>query len=274
MIVALNFADKNYKKLQQLNTWTAKHIGKVDKVYSFYPEDIDKDFYERNKNILSQKRGVGLWLWKPYFILKVLNGINNGDALIYVDSGAFYVRKVDSLIFKLKASKQNIMLFEQPLIECQWTKKPIFEALGKYDEKTRFSNQTLGTIIIIIKSSNSYDFVKKWLELCQKEELIFPQEKDNSEDFMYIANREDQSILSVLGKKEGVIPFSDPTDYGKFPNQYLTYDRLFCMNKKEGVYVIEKPYFLLVRKVNAIKYSIVYSLKVFLNKLGLRKVNI
>ena len=274
MIVALNFANAEYKKHQKLNTKTAFLFGKVDKVYSFSPEDIDKDFYEQNKNILSQKRGAGLWLWKPYFILKVLNEINERDVLIYMDSGAFYVRNVYSLITKLKASKQDIMLFEQPLIECQWTRKSVFETLNMNNEKTRFSNQTLGTIIII-KTPNSCDFIKKWLELCQKEELIFPKEKDDKEDFMYIAHREDQSILSVLGKKEGIIPFSDPTDYGRFFNQYLAYDRLFCVNKKEEKHIIEKPCFLLPRKANPIKYYITYLLKSFLNELfGLRKINV
>jgi len=273
MIVALNYADAKYRKHQKMNTKTAYLFGKVDKVYSFSPEDIDKNFYEQNINILSQKRGAGLWLWKPYFILRVLDEMKDGDALVYMDSGAFYIRKISALIEKLKASKQDIMLFEMPLVECQWTKKAVFEALDAYREEIRFTNQTLGTIIII-KSSYSYRFVQKWLELCRQEELICPKEKDDSEDFMYIAHREDQSILSVLGKKEGIIPFGDPTDFGRFPNQYLTYNRLFCLNKKEGTYKIENPYFLLPRKINGIKYFITYLFKNILNKLRLRKINI
>ncbi|GHT43395.1 hypothetical protein FACS189438_0480 [Bacteroidia bacterium] len=273
MIVAINYANDAYKKHQRINSWTARHIGKVDKVYSFSPKDIDADFYNLNKNILSYPRGNGLWLWKPYFIDKVMNELNDGDSLVYLDSGAFYIRKIHSLVEKLKNSKQDIMLFEIPLIECQWTKKVVFQALDVYTEAIRFSNQTMGIIIIII-SDNSIKFIQKWLELCQMETLILPKEKNDSEDEFYIAHREDQSILSVLAKKEGIIPFSDPTDYGKFPNQYLFSNLLFKNNKKETAYLIKKTYFLLYRKEKSLKYAIIYFIKSILNTFGLRKINL
>jgi hypothetical protein len=274
MIASINFADAKYRKQQRLNTKTAYLLGKVDKVYSFSPEDIDEIFYKQNKNILSQKRGAGLWLWKPYFILRVLNEINDGDALVYADSGIVYIRNVNSLIEKLKTSKQDIMLFELPLLECQWTKKSVLEALSAYTEKNRFSNQMIGTVFVIIKSSRSYEFVQKWLDLCMQEKLICSKEKDDNEDFMYIAHREDQSILSVLAKKNGIIPFSDPTDYGKFFNQYLTYNRLFYLPIKDKKYKIEKSYFILSRNSNFLKYYFVYLLKCTLNMFCLKKISL
>ena len=254
MIAALNYANAAYKKHQRLNSWTAKNIGKVDKVYSFSPENIDSDFYEQNKNILSEKRGNGLWLWKPYFIQKVMSELKYGDCLVYVDSGAFYVRNVRPLIDKLKSSGQDIMLFELPLIECQWTKKAVFEALNIYDEKTRFSNQTLGTIIVIVISEKSIKFINKWLQLCQKEILIFPKEKDETEDNLYIEHREDQSILSTLGKKENIIPFSDPTDRGKYLFAYLAFNRFFLKKEKEDKYSIKKTFFILNKSHNLFFY--------------------
>ncbi|GHT01447.1 hypothetical protein FACS189421_14090 [Bacteroidia bacterium] len=99
------YANNAYKKQQRINSWTAKHIGKVDKVYSFSPEDIDADFYNRNKNILSQSRGNGLWLWKPYFIDKVMKELNDGDIICYADSGIAYLKNIAGMIDKLKASR-------------------------------------------------------------------------------------------------------------------------------------------------------------------------
>jgi hypothetical protein len=274
MIVALNYADKNFKKRQKINTKTAYLLGKVDKVYSFSPEDIDNDFLSKNKNILSQKRGAGLWLWKPYFINKVLDEISDGDVLIYLDSGGFYVRKVNTLIEKLRDSKQEIMLFEQPLIECQWTKKTVLISLDAYTDEIRFSNQTLG-IMIIIKSARSCAFVERWLELCQQEELICPKEKDETEDFMFISHREDQSILSVLGKKEKIIPFSDPSNFGKLPEGYLRKYRFFSLfSQIPYQHKINKVYFLLTRKDPFLRFLLSYTVKSLLRKVRLSILHI
>jgi hypothetical protein len=273
MIIAINYANAAYKKQQRLNTKTAYLFGKVDKVYSFSPEDIDKNFYEQNKNILSYKRGGGCWLWKPYIILSVLAQIQFGDYLIYVDSGAFYIRNIRKLIQKMDDAKQDIFITETPLIECQWTKKMTFEKMDAYNELIRYSNQIMSGFIIVKKTEQSISFIKKWFDLCQDADILIPKEKDDYEDYMYIAHREDQSILSILAKKEGIIPFSDPSDYGKFPNQYLSKKRLFRINRKDKDYNIEKPFFLLSRKVNPVLYVIVYFVKNILNSIGLRKLN-
>jgi hypothetical protein len=272
MIVAINYANAAYKKQQRLNAKTAYLFGKVDKVYSFSPDDIDKNFYEQNKNILSCKRGAGLWLWKPYFILKVLDEIQKGDYLLYVDSGAFYIRKVHSLVKKLEDSKQEILITETPLLECQWTKKEILTQMDAYTDKVRLTNQIMSGFILIKKSDYSVNFIRKWFDLCKNETLAMPKIKNEYEDFMYIANRDDQSLLSVLAKKEGIVPFSDPSDYGKFPNQYLSKGRLFLINRKEKDYRIEKPFFLLSRKANPVLYIVVYFIKSILGSIGLRKV--
>ncbi|GHT61276.1 hypothetical protein FACS189451_02950 [Bacteroidia bacterium] len=269
MIVSINYANEKYKKHQSINTKTARLLGKVDKAYSFVQEDIDKDFFEKNRNILSQERGNGLWLWKPYFIDKIMNELNDGDVICYADSGIAYLRNVQELITKLRESRQDIMLFEIPLIECQWTKKEVFDVLEAYTETVRFSNQIMATVIVVIINDRSRDFIKKWLKLCQKKILIFPKEEDENE--WYIAHREDQSILSVLAKKEGINSFSDPTDYGKFPIliQYLTHKRMFRINKKETPYQLDKTYFLLTRDENFYKYLLKYWIRCFLSKIRL-----
>jgi len=195
--------------------------------------------------------------------------LNDGDVICYADSGIAYLRNVGELVEKLRESRQDIMLFEIPLIECQWTRKSVLQALDAYTETIRFSNQTMGTIIIIIISKYSRNFIQKWLELCQNADLIFPKEKDAAEDNLYVAHREDQSILSVLAKKEGIIPFSDPTDYGKFPYQYLSANRLFRINKREKPYQLEHIYMLLPRKANPYIYFAKICLKTVLKKLNL-----
>ncbi|GHT01444.1 hypothetical protein FACS189421_14080 [Bacteroidia bacterium] len=141
--------------------------------------------------------------------------------------------------------------------------------MDAYTEVIRYSNQTMGIII-----NSNRKFIRKWLELCQNETLIFPKEKDEREDELYVTHREDQSILSVLAKKEGIVPFSDTTDFGKFTNQYLFPNLLFRKNNKKTAYEIKETYFLLYRKDNPLKYFIIYLIKSVLDKFRLRKFNI
>ena len=41
MIVAINYADKNFKNAQKLNTKTAYKYGKVDRVVEYTPDDLN-----------------------------------------------------------------------------------------------------------------------------------------------------------------------------------------------------------------------------------------
>lgn len=120
MKILINYADKNYKKAQQLNSWTGKHIAKFDKIYSFGPEDVDADYREKHKEIFAFKRGNGLWLWKSYFINKVLQEAKDGDYVFYVDSGAFFLNNVDNIINSMRKG-EDIWVSDCPLLESCFT---------------------------------------------------------------------------------------------------------------------------------------------------------
>lgn len=87
----------------------------------FSPDDIPASYKEQHVDIFSVKRGYGLWLWKPYFIVQTLKSLNEGDYLFYCDSGAYFLKPIDLLISVMEHDKQEIMCYEIPLLECQWT---------------------------------------------------------------------------------------------------------------------------------------------------------
>ena len=82
-IIAISYGNELYQKQLAWNKKSALEVGKVDEHYSFGPNDIDLQFKEKNKIILSQKRGNGYWLWKSYFLLKIFKEkLNDGDYII------------------------------------------------------------------------------------------------------------------------------------------------------------------------------------------------
>jgi len=266
MIVAINYSNEAFKKAKKLNSFTAKIFGRVDKVISYGPNDIDKDFRNRNSEILSLSRGNGYWLWKPYFIKTTLDKMNDGEFLIYTDAGMCYLRKTEELICKMESAQQDIFLTETPLIEVQFTHP---EVIKKLDAETfKYTNQIQGGLLIVKKTEFTRKFIDDWLILCQDKELLVADNFENISNDLFISHREDQSILSILAKKYGIKPFMDVSDYGRFPIQCLNINYLFRLQRYDSQHTFNKSYFLLFRKSNPLIYLIKYVIKRGLSKIG------
>lgn len=231
MIIVINYADQKFRKSQKYNTYTALKKGKADKVIEYSPHDIDENFLEKYSDILKEKRGAGYWLWKPYILHKTINKMNEGDYLFYCDSGAHFINKIEYLINELESSKQDVMIFDLPLVELQWTNPQLFINMDLDSESIKESNQRLATYILFKVSVKSKIFIEEYLSLCcEKENLLDAKEKiTNSERF--IAHRHDQSILSLLSKKYGYCGFRDPSQYGIRPWEYRANNREFLKIK-------------------------------------------
>ncbi|HFF9301621.1 TPA: hypothetical protein ACGFCK_002128 [Clostridium perfringens] len=230
MIVAINYSDENFRKSQKFNTKSAYKKGKVDKVIEYSPKDIDKDFFNKNKEILNKSRGGGYWLWKPYLILRTMNNLSNGDYIFYCDSGAYYINNIRYLINSLEKTKQDIMVFDLPLIEKQWTQKTTFKLMDCDNEKYMNSNQILATYILIKVSDESKIFMGDYLTFCENINCLIESDlyKNQNE---FINHRHDQSILSLLCKKNNIVTFRDPSQYGIRPWEYLSNNRLYNVKK-------------------------------------------
>lgn len=215
--VLINYANERFESVRKVNTWTGKRIAGFDRVIEYTSENIDSGFYDRNRKILEQQRGNGLWLWKPYFIKKaLLEEVDDGDYLFYCDSGAFFVRNINPLIEEMQG---DIWVSDLPLIEKQWTKKSALDELCKNAPEIADTNQIQASFLLLRKSEASVKLIDEWLHLCCREQLIKPLDTDE-EAGACIAHREDQSLLSILCKQKKVIPQRDPSLFGRFPEGY------------------------------------------------------
>lgn len=270
MIIAINYADKNFLEAQKFNTKTAYKKGKVDKVIEYSPEDIDKTFFNTHYDVLKEKRGGGYWLWKPYIILKTIDCANDGDYIFYCDSGAYFINKVSYLIEALELSGQDIMVFELPLNEKQWTKSFTFEYMNCNSELFKEANQILSGYILIKVNSNSRRFFEEFLKLCEIKDLV-ADDKVKEKTKYFIEHRHDQSIFSLLCKRYNLEPFRDPSQYGIRPWEYLAKGRLY--NPK--VYKNSNYPQILVsqRKANIYTFRIKEYMKRRLTKFGILNEN-
>lgn len=224
MKVLINYANKTYRKAQKLNTWTGKHIAGFDKVIEYSPDDVDSDFRRAYHDIFSYQRGNGLWLWKPYFLCKTLDSLRDGDILFYADSGTFWIRKAKPIFDIIE--KEDIFVSSIPLIERQFTKRYVFEQMGMNYAEYGETNQIQATMIGVKKTGTMMEFSKQWLDYCCQIDLISPDSCLEESEKM-ISHREDQSILSLLCKKKGILVHKDPTQCGRVPEQYKCSDYTF-----------------------------------------------
>ncbi|MGH6721276.1 hypothetical protein [Bacteroides hominis] len=125
-VILLNYADERFAVQQKYNFKSAKLLGGFDEFHLMSNKDIDEEFKQLNRDIFDIKRGGGLWLWKPYIISKTLKMIGDDDVLVYCDSGAVFIRKISHLVEFMNERNLDILLFDIPLLEVQFTKKKCF----------------------------------------------------------------------------------------------------------------------------------------------------
>lgn len=122
-VTVINFCDENFQQTRSLCSKSAIEKGKATRVIEYSPKMIDEIFKRQNHDILSQTRGAGLWIWKPYFIKKTLEEMREGEYLFYTDAGVIFIKPIQYILDFIKTFNQDIIPFELPLLESEWSKK-------------------------------------------------------------------------------------------------------------------------------------------------------
>jgi hypothetical protein len=221
--ILVTFADKNPPLIHSQQELIKQAKGHFNGYANFSLKDIDQDFYEKNKHILDQRRGVGYWLWKPYFIKKVYDLLDDGDYLFYIDSGTSIVKPLDAL-YELCDKNNGTLLFEnrdgnphkQIWLNDQWTKGDCFTKM--YCDNARYYKgyQCSANLQLYKKNDFNTKFINDYLTYAEDEDILTDKPNTlskNQPDF--IDHRHDQSILSLLAIKCGVKLQPSPSECGE-----------------------------------------------------------
>ena len=266
MLCVVNYASgEPFESYRRICSWTAKWFGRANKVFEYSSDDIPISYKEKHAKIFAYSRGAGLWLWKPYVILDALKKIDDGDWLFYLDSGVTVINDLHKVQKAAIRYNQDIVLFEQPLLSREFTKRECYVKLGIEDHG---ENQVWAQILIK-KTSMSIKFIEEWLALCEREDLLSPHHfyPEISEWDNFVAHREDQSLLDLLRKKYKLSVFRDCSDYGVMPFNYayknVTYNPKVYDNSPYPVIILAN------RSYNPFKYFIKYCIKRILFELNI-----
>ena len=149
-IISISYSNYLFKRQVKLNRKSAIEVGEVDEHYIYRPKDLDKVFREKNKNILSRKRGNGYWLWKPYIINKtIVEKLNIGDYLIYTDAAMIFMNSSHQYIDFLKKNNASMWMNKLIFKESMYSKRDAFILMGVDTQFYRDTNQYMAGIQII-----------------------------------------------------------------------------------------------------------------------------
>ena len=180
-----------------------------DKIIFYTDTDLQKDdeFWGKNKEFIeNNKRGYGYWLWKPYIIKKTLAMMNEGDILCYLDSGCEASnRKKGNLINALKCVKDDLIIYSSTTnIESQWTKRDLFEYLNMNTNQYLNSAQCQAGALLIYKNNKVTNIIDEWYSIGCNYNLINDSPSLLKNTDIFKEHRHDQSILSLLLKKNNI----------------------------------------------------------------------
>jgi len=215
----LTYADDMFKPMQNMLVEHSKSIGIFDTIYTRNRSHlIETDFYKKNQYILDKKQGGGLCAWKPYYILDTLARMDQGDILLYIDS-ADWIENGENLKSQLLdfMADKSIILTAGAFPNRMYTKRDCFVKMGCDSPEYWDSIQIEAGIVVVKNDDYAKKILLEWLSWCQVPEVITMDKNicglHNHPEFQDI--RYDQSILSLVGQKNGI----EPVD---FMRQFIT----------------------------------------------------
>lgn len=223
MKIAVNYATSNWESARSYCSKIAISKGGCDKVFEYSPEILDYDFLKFEKEVFHNSNYEQFGLWRPYIIVDAMKKAASGDYIFYIDSGAYLINTIDYLIEDMNKKNTDILTFELPFIEKQWSKRDAFVYLGCDKKEYTDTNQRLSTYFLLKVTEYSKRFFNEYLEIALNAPFLF----DNSDNklgkenyYEFIENRHNQTVLSLLAKKYELPVFRDVSEFGLKKNIY------------------------------------------------------
>lgn len=190
---------------------------------------MDPEFKEKNQYTLSQSRGAGFWVWKPYIILKTMIEMKDDDWLMYTDSGMYFIKNPWEEILRHESclGDKGVCTFGTCGINKNFCKRDTFILMSADDSMYTDSPHRTASIFVCRKTDFSVSFVKEWLHYSSDSRIITDlpntQGKPNYPEFK--DHRHDQSIMSILCAKHDVCLLDDLTQFGRPSDPFIFHTR-------------------------------------------------
>lgn len=213
-IKIITFANDSHKICRDTLVDELKKIG-YNNVITYDENDISNQFKIKNSKLFSYKRGFGYWVWKPYFIKKTLEELNDDEILVYIDSTDLPKSKFFDLLSN-HFKTNDILLFNNIRHEKHdtWTKKDCFVLMDCDHDKYHNRVQLEAGVIGMKKTDFNIKLVTEWLNYCTNLNIVtdLPNICNKPNHKHFIEHRHDQSILTNLSIKYDIQPIDSSNE--------------------------------------------------------------
>lgn len=220
--ILVTFGTQKWYNAQNKLIQSAKQFG-LNGSADYNEKTIELEFYKKNQQIFQYQRGFGYWIWKPYCILKTLKQLNDGDFVIYSDSGSIFINQINDL-FDICADHKGILLFDnrdgtenenQRWQNYMWTKRDCFELMDCKKEIYVQGNQVDACYQIYQKNEMVMNFLNEYQTYCENINIISDLPNITGPNHPHFReHRHDQSILSLLQIKHNIYVEREPSQWG------------------------------------------------------------
>lgn len=184
---------------------SAKEHNLFDKYFTWKYEDyIHTEFYKENLNITSEQRGVGYWVWKPFLILEAMKHMNDGDIILYHDSGRRcydwkFSKKLTPLFDKIKHAHRGVGIVFGPFIHGEYCKIDCLQKMKCDTPQFRKHRQLSATWSIWEKNTFSLEILNEWnFWNVHSSRIVTDDLSEAKEHSIYDSHRHDQAILTNI----------------------------------------------------------------------------
>ena len=190
-------SDGVYIQNQNNLNMSAAMTQAFDVVLSYQPQHMEPEYYEKHKEILSQKRGVGYWLWKPYFILKTLKMMPENDVLLAVDRSTIFRDKIYQVLELAKHHDITLFPFAD-ITNRKYMKRAVVDKMANGDESILEKPHLEGGFLLLRNNAKTRKFIEEWLHYCEDPELLTDIPSKGGEYPGFKDHRHDQAVLTAL----------------------------------------------------------------------------
>ena len=209
----ITFSSKDYIDAGNRLIKQANDINLFDKIF-LYTDDLLKEdsiFWAKHSNFVeNNSRGYGYWLWKPYLIQKTMNIMNDGDILLYLDSGCeIDSKKQEEMLYNFNIVNKDYILTSTSSYELEFNKMDLILKLGMNNKIALHEFQHQAGAILFLVCDKTRKLVNEWYEIGCDYKNIDDTESINKNIFCFQEHRHDQSIFSLLTKKYNLYSTND-----------------------------------------------------------------
>lgn len=195
----ITYGDEKCKSARMRFVQNALNLNIFDEVIGYSENDISSEL--QRSSIIKEKRGGGLWSWKPDIILTTLNNMEDGDYLVYCDAGCTVYNAKEWNLYWKHLESHDIIAQRIYQRTDRWTRKNILEYFNLSNAKYWTKCYQYQATIILKATPFTRMFIREWRTLMiQHPEMVkdvTPEEKKH-ESSKLKENRHDQAIYSSL----------------------------------------------------------------------------